>query len=133
MREFADVLTQMEAAVDAPATYEAAARLMIPVVAGQVRDSFSQRMDPDGEPWAPLKQPSRSKGAMRHDALVAVMDGVLSSTGYESAAYLTPFYRWFQNDGTRRIPARPFWGVGEATEEKAATAVAGEVAERLVG
>lgn len=81
------------------------------VLIRQVEHSFMHRVDPQGNPWAPLKQPSRATGAMQRQAIESIRQGSVTSDGFRSADGLQVFYWRYQNYGTSRIPARPFWAV----------------------
>lgn len=83
------------------------------VLIRQVEYSFMHRVDPQGNAWAPLKQPSRATGAMQRQAIESIRTGTVTPDGFRSADGLQVMYWRYQNYGTSRIPARPFWAVSQ--------------------
>lgn len=85
------------------------------VLIRQIEVSFLTRTDHFGNPWAPLKRPpSRATGAMQRGAIESVRQGFyVTGVGFRTADGLQVPYWQFQDRGTIRIPARPFWGVGD--------------------
>lgn len=96
------------------------------IVRGDVAERFAQARDPKGQPWRPLKQrrgrPLVLTGKLRKSALDMAAEAVVKrsfsgqgkygvSIGLDTGKLVS--YGLFQNDGTRRIPARPFVGVSE--------------------
>lgn len=81
------------------------------VLIRQIEHSFSNRIDPYGNAWAPLKQPSRATGAMQRGAIESIRQGTVTAEGFRSADGLQVSYWRFHDQGTSRIPARPFWAV----------------------
>ncbi len=101
------------------------------VLIRQIEYSFMHRVDPWGNPWAPLKQPSRATGAMQRQAIESVRQGSVGPEGFRSAEGLQVFYWRYQDQGTSRIPARPFWAVSSEVVDAVNEMVVDESVKRL--
>lgn len=87
------------------------------IVRGQTRDRFAvTKTDPDGAPWAPWAHRYPKSGSL------LVRSGALASSIYNNAVGLEArvgtniFYAGYHEDGTRKMPARPFLGLSPADE-----------------
>lgn len=83
--------------------------------------SFNLSREPTARPysgkaWKPLKwekrRPLVKTGLMMVSAVNAANNAKITP-GLLFMKLETPFYAIFQNFGTRRIPARPFWGMNQ--------------------
>lgn len=107
------------------------------LLTADIKGNFNGGHTPTGESWPPLKNPTHKPlvdtGALMASAAAAagaatVRGNVITVDG----SGLVP-YAGFQNDGTRSIPAREFWGISDATLDKVAEVIADAVAKKLEG
>lgn len=134
MDDLRKVIQDIETAINTKAGWEEAAGEIPQTLNDQMNQSFWQRADPDMNAWAPLKQPpSRATGRMFGEALDSIMRGEVSNQGFEAKEYVDPFYWVFQNFGTRVIPAREFYAVGDETLEAIADRTAEVISEKVLG
>lgn len=112
---FDKLMRDLEQLVEDP-PFAAAAGEVRQAVADQVEQSFEQRRSPDGEPWPPLKGPSKSRGVLQRQAVGNVLAGTVNANGFRPLPMQGDVWR-AQNDGDPRLglPPRPFWGIGRAT------------------
>lgn len=111
-------------------------------LAGALGKGFLSSQSPDGTAWAPLKG-KRPKGHNQGtrplidfgDLLASVAstaNGHVEIVGDDSAEFGTDLdYAGFQNDGTRRIQARPFIGVSDDMADLVAELVADDLIEQI--
>lgn len=121
-------------------------RVIRRTISDDVKESFLTETDPEGNPWDPWgesyadraatenisilrKQPEyhRGGGKQLYDAATNLDNYLIRSKGVSSAAIgggsialigsNLPDYWIYHQEGTSRIPARPFIGVSDAAEE----------------
>lgn len=91
-------------------------------LANQARKSFDQAQAPDGTPWPPLKNPSARRGGpaakpLRDTgrlmgSLIGQGPGHIEDVGDARLVWGTSVeYASYHQEGTGRIPARPFMGL----------------------
>ena len=103
--------------------------------AEDVKRNFTNSHDPDGNRWAPLKwrigKPLILTGLLMNSAYTAARNVTLRN-GTEIFARLSePHYWKYHEYGTRRIPARPFFGPSADTVQELAERMARDAAERV--
>jgi phage gpG-like protein len=105
--------------------------------AEDVRDNFVGGHDPDGRAWAPLKwragRPLILTGLLMNSAYLAAQNVELRNGTELLATLAAPAYWMFHEYGTRRIPARPFFGPSPETVRGLADRVARDMADELGG
>jgi phage gpG-like protein len=118
-------------------TYESAFREVALLMALATQRSFSLARSPEGIAWKPLKyrvgRPLIKTARMLNSVLAAMKNPVISSRSMEFRI-TTPDYVGYHQNGTRRIPARPFLGwspdtvsaAGEMISQSAVTFVIAE-------
>lgn len=94
----------------------------------QTHYSFGQSVDPDENAWAPLQYrtppppPLILTGEMLAAVLQEIWGAEISDTEMSISGAEFTFYTGFQDEGTSRIPARPFLGFGQKAIDIAAEA-----------
>ena len=105
--------------------------------AEDVRRNFAEAHDPDGNPWAPLRwrigRPLILTGLLMNSAYLAAQTVQLRNGTEIMATLAQPPYWKFHEYGTRRIPARPFFGPSADTVQELADRVAQDIADRIAG
>jgi phage gpG-like protein len=107
------------------------------------RECFDQGRDPGGSPWAALKNPSARRGGgtakplrdtgLLMASLTAGASGNVQELSDARLVYGTNVdYSAFHQDGTATIPARPFLGVNELTEDRIVRILLGHVEDNLL-
>lgn len=95
----------------------------------QIDHSFQFRVGPNEEPWPDLKQPSRATGWMHDSALEAVAYGTLDRDGFHVNEQHLVDWAKFQDEGTAKMPARPFLDISDANERLIAELIEYQVSE----
>ncbi len=112
-----------------------------PLILQDERDHFTSSVSPDGQPWAPrvilgdghpilvdkgdLLQ-AATGGGPGHISQVSPQELVLGVQGDISGAI-------YHAEGTSRMPARPFMGATESTEEKIEERLADFILDKVFG
>jgi phage virion morphogenesis protein len=97
-------------------------------LASQAKQSFDKGQSPDGQPWAPLKNPSARRGGPSSKPLrdTGVLMASLAGRGAGNVTKVrstaldwgtSVAYASYHQQGTGRIPARPFLGIGPKQED----------------
>ncbi len=107
------------------------------------KERFDTATDPWGQPWKPLKKPSKKRGGasakpLRDTGLLMGSLTARSGQGH-TEEYGPTSLVWgsaldragWHNEGTRTIPARPFLDVSPQLEERLARLVGNLVVEQL--
>ena len=110
------------------------------IIARQIAECFEESQTPAGEKWPPAKDPNRPwphkleilTGAMQAAALSAAHNLQITPDGFV-ASMDEPYYAQYQQFGTNHIPAREFFGVGQAAATELAETVGESVFGYLVG
>lgn len=105
--------------------------------AADVRNNFASGSDPDGNPWAPLKwrtgKPLILTGLLMNSAYLAAQQVQLRNGTEIMATLAQPSYWMFHEYGTRKIPARPFFGPSADTVQGLADRIAQDMADSIAG
>lgn len=98
-------------------------------LASRARQCFDESHDPSGVPWAPLKNPSARRGGpgakplrdtgMLMASLAGQGSGHVEQVSDVALAWGTNVsYAGYHQEGTGRIPARPFLGITPEMESR---------------
>lgn len=100
-----------------------------------IRANFAGGHDPDGVPWKPLKwrvgRPLILTGLLMNSAYLAAQHVELRNGTEICATMLTPKYWQYHEFGTRKIPARPFFGASRETVQELADRMAADLARGM--
>lgn len=105
---------------------DAALELVKSDLGNQTEQSFEEKTDPDGAPWAPQAHDYGNPLMVRTGFLyLAVGDQIEAAQIADNQMLLSddaavlPKYAQEHTQGTAKMPARPFNGFGESTIDKA--------------
>ncbi len=107
------------------------------ILAEGIRKCFDLAQDPSGRKWAPRRPPVPQHpplvetGALQFAAVVAA-GHPKAAGGLITVSVGEPFYGVFHQTGTRRMPARPFFGVSDEVMEQLAGLAADAGVEYIV-
>jgi Phage virion morphogenesis family len=116
------------------------------LLADETARRFDQERGPDGRFWAALAESTKRRKTnpkkLQEGGLLKAAASSLEATRalrtgegltVEQSMGTLPFYGPFQNDGTRDIPARPFFGISEAQADRVTELVADDLAAQVLG
>lgn len=95
------------------------AAIIAELVRGQARDRIAvTKTAPDGSAWAPWARNYPKSGSLlvRSGALGSSISG--QAVGLEAHVVAPVFYASLHQDGTTKMPARPFLGLSAADEQQ---------------
>lgn len=140
---------QLMGSLGAPVDFSKPFKVVEQLLASEAKECFRTESDPWRKKWAPLKRPYRYRGGKRTKARILQDTGALRSSvtsafaagnvRQRTSTSLTwgtqlP-YAGYHQDGTAKIPARPFLGLNDKTMDRIDQVLgdyaADEVARRL--
>lgn len=84
-------------------------------VKGQTLSRFNTETDPDGNAWAPLAPNTivqKGSSGILEDSGTLMGSIMVQASGNEAVVGTNVEYASFNQEGTRKMPARPFMGIG---------------------
>lgn len=106
------------------------------LLAESVRSNFEGKHDPAGNPWAPPKRDYGhplmvNTGDLMNAAVDMAWNATITHDGLRFDESGLPFYWHFHQWGTRKMAARPFFGISTELTHQAEELIAQDVVARM--